>query len=187
MVLCDFTDENGTIVSNRANSALLKKSVKLLDIGQRELFLDVDFFKEKVIDCSDERTFVINGVEKRIMLPTEALGVESVNVIKNEGDNLQNDVAIIKNGFVSLPVWFEGKIMLSYKSAPTKLTSETSIFSMNDNAIMLTLPYFLAANFLIEENPEKASYYLGLYNENKQKLKSVVAYKSIEMIEDIYN
>ncbi len=185
MVLIDYVDENGLIQNNKTVNSFLKKCPNLLDIGQRELLLDLEFLKEKVIDCANENAYSEDGKQKRIALPKDLLSIEIIEIISDE-NLLFCEIGSIGKGYINLPNWWTGKIRLTYKASAAGLTNQTSVFSLDDNAVMLTMPYFLAGNLLLDENPSKANYYLSLYNENKIRLKSIVSYKIMETIEEIY-
>lgn len=175
MALCDYTDENGAVFNSKIVSTWLKKSTKIADIGQRDLLTELSLIK-----CREysENDFVLENGKKKITLPNDFISAEGVS---------PENIATIKEGFVYLPEWFKEKFVLTYKAAPLPLINETSTFSVDDNSVLLTIPYFLAANFLMEENPAKANYFLSQYNENKQKLSAMRSYKVLENIEDVYD
>jgi hypothetical protein len=175
MALCDYTDENGAVLNNKTVSTWLKKSTKIADIGQRDLLTELSLIKCREFN---ERDFVLENGKKKFALPNDYISAEGVS---------PENIATIKEGFVYLPKWFEEKLILTYKASPLPLVNETSTFSVDDNSVLLTIPYFLAANFLIEENPAKANYFLSQYNENKQKLLAMRSYKVLENIEDVYD
>jgi hypothetical protein len=64
---------------------------------------------------------------------------------------------------------------------PSVITSETSVFQLDDRTCLTVLPYGLAAHLLLNEDMNRASYFNNRYDELKRKKKAVIT-----KIKDVY-
>ena len=66
-------------------------------------------------------------------------------------------------------------------TTPSAITSEASVFSLDDRSCLTILPYGLAAQLLLNEDQNRAAYFNNRYDELKRKKKAVIT-----PIKDVY-
>lgn len=164
LALCEALDKNGNASFDDCVGIWKTKCVPLCDICQNELSLVSPVYETVRIDCSKEPELSDNKTKQ--FLIDERL----ISVLKTACSD-ESLVPVIRDGRVCVSYDFNGIVTLFVTMSPLSLTSLQSVFSVSGNVIKSLVPYYLAANFLLEENPSRASFYFNLFCKGKELLK----------------
>ena len=167
MALCDYIDSEGTVIENEFTAQLAKRTPALCDAAQRELVYYIDLIKSEELDFSVQQAYPV---------PEDYIATASV-IPNNAGIEIIKGVAIISRGFT-------GTALINYLTLPGPITDENSRFSYSDNDILSTVPYFLAAAFMKEENPSLSAEFTEKFERARSRLRAVKSQSFFEEITD---
>lgn len=180
--LCDYYDDKGTFETSPIIKALKNKTPYLCDIAQRDLIYGQGITKTETRIYSPKMAIAKTSDGYYLYkLPDDYITL--IRVIDSEN---AKPMPYICENYIFIFGDKDKELTLLYKSSPAKITDMTSSFSLCDNIIGGLLPYYLAANFLAEENPIKSSLYIGLYEKAKQNCLILNTLSEIELIDDSY-
>ena len=176
--LCEALDRSGSPVDSDCIKLWEAKSVLLCNTCQNELAAIKPAYENIEIDCSEEPE-LRDELKKQYTISDRLTSVLKYSA--NSKDLCL--IEIIENKlYVSLS--FTGNVSMLCKIAPLPVNSLQSAFSFDDNLVKSLVPYYLAADFLFDENPERSQLYLSLFQNGKLLVKN--AQSSAEEIVDMY-
>lgn len=167
MALCDYIDVSGDVLENEFTAQLAKRTPALCDAAQRELIYYIDIIKSEAFDFNEKQAYPI---------PKDYLS--TVSVVPNDAG-----VEIIKGVGVS-GGGFSKTALVNYLASPSPVTDENSELSYSDNDILSTVPYFLAAAFMKEENPSLSAEFTEKFERARSRLRAVKSQSFFEEITD---
>ena len=98
----------------------------------------------------------------------------SFSRLPEDGEGRLISDAKISGGRLILPADFEGEIKIYYNRRPKDITSADENERIDVPEEIAHLPALLTASYLwLEDEPERASYYLGLYRDGMAKAKQL--------------
>jgi len=101
----------------------------------------------------------------------------------SENGSLPFDISV-KGNKVYIPESYKGKIIFVCSVLASPLVSMQSVINAEETIALELMPLYLAANFLLEENPSRSEWYLSTYINARNRLKKEQT--SIEEISDVY-
>ena len=182
MSFCDYIDGNGVLISNDNSSLFKARSIALCDFVQRDIASQDGIIRTDEIDCSGSADFVENN--SKLFRINNFIALLSIFYDKSTVGNVDDSLVFVKDCYLYVPLDFIGRVRIIYKAQPKKLDSHYSVFEIDDNIALYLSPLYLAGNFLLEENPEKANLYLGQYTKARDNYLRI-RNKTLCVIEDI--
>lgn len=185
MKLCDLTSRVMTLcgLSSTATNQTAKdykaRMPDLADLGQRELLNNV------------EKSFIYTKTAKEgtdeyvsVDMPTDFGGLSCIIDTETTGAYIKSPAYYIEVNKLYIRNDYKGTLRIRYKPVPTPLTSFDDDLLIDGNTAE-ALIYYIAGNLLLEENGDKASYYIQKFEELKERLKTRPA--AFEPIHDVYD
>ncbi len=179
MSLCDGFNDGNEITEDEYTNYCAQKAVSLCHICQNEILSFKPLMQTIEIDCSQEPVDTIGNTK----IYTFNKPVEYVTEYHTDNSLSQADINI-KGNRIYVPESYKGRIVFVCSVLASPLVSMQSVFSAEDTVVLELLPLYLAANFLLEENPSRSEWYLSTYINARNRLKKEQT--SIEETEDIY-
>ena len=128
---------------------------------------------DELVGSRDEDIPIIS--EERAITMEDTVGdFLSFSRLPEDGEGRLISDAKISGGRLILPADFEGEIKIYYNRRPKDITSADENERIDVPEEIAHLPALLTASYLwLEDEPERASYYLGLYKEGMAKAKQL--------------
>ena len=107
----------------------------------------------------------------KVTLPSDFIEIDKV-IKEFETANYKRDVDYKREGFkdIYISYYFKGNIRVVYKPVPTKITALTQTLDIDDITASI-IDYKVAAILAVYENPEAVTYFQGLFDEERARLK----------------
>ncbi|MBR2327411.1 MAG: hypothetical protein IKA51_02200 [Clostridia bacterium] len=166
MALCDYIGSDGKVLEADFITVFRKRAPALCDIAQRELICYVKYQRDAELDFANS---------KSLPLPEDFLSVVSLEPAAK---------SVIVGKKIEAVNGFSGKQRLVYLASPAAVTDENGTFSFSDNEIISTLPYYLAAVYMKDENASLSGELFSSYETAKSRLRLAQSQGFFEDIAD---